>query len=373
MYRFLLVVFMMAFSIAPALAQETTSYFDFNKDRFMAGSKVVQDTEGVDDLFMVGETVQSKQDITGSAHLAGRKVISTGAIGGDVYVTGMEVSLEGKVTGDVTVTGYNIQMKDVAGDVRASGASLTLSGPVSGYALVNGRDVTFDSVVKGDVSLAAEEVEFGDESRIEGKLTIYEDDIGEIKIPAGVISEDRVERRDISEWTGDGKEAKTDNWGSAVFKFIKRILFITVIASLIAAVRPQKLNDLRQSIFDQPLQNLLFGFLALSTGLGATIIVMFSGLGFLLVLVSVLIVLLGGFIGYVIGVYTIGVRTLQFANRAEPSTLGNKALAAVVGGLVVSLIALIPYLGWLFVLAITLLGFGSLAVRLFRPVFLARA
>ena len=379
MYRFLFVVIILAFSMAPALAQETPalaqetpalaqetkSHFEYNKDHFLAGSTVVQGMVGVDDLFMAGETVRSEQGITGSAHLAGREVISNGAIGGDAYIAGMEVSLKGKVAGDVTVGGYNVIIGEVGGDLRASGANLTLTAPVLGYALVSGDEVNFNSVVKGDVSVAAEEVDFSGDARIEGKLIIYEEKTGATVVPAHVISEDRVERRDLSEWSEDGLQA--GNRGNSLVGFLKRVLFLTVLAVLIAAIRPQKLADLRRSVLGQPLRNLLFGFLAVSVGIGAAILLMFTGLGFLLVLASLLIALLIAFTGFVVGTYAVGVGLLQLVKGPEPDNTRTRIFAAVVGAFAVSIIALIPYLGWLFVLAVALIGGGSITVRLFRP------
>ncbi len=55
--------------------------------------------------------------------------------------------------------------------------------------------------------------------------------------------------------------------------------------------------------------------------------------------------------------------------RLEPESIGDRALAAAVGALAVGLIALVPLLGWLFVLAVTLAGIGALCMRLFRPAF----
>ena len=367
MYRFLIIAILMAFTITPALAQEKNGYFEFNKDRFMAGSTVVQDRAGVDDLFMAGQTVRSNRDITGSAHLAGRKVISTGAIGGDAYVSGMEVSIDGKVSGDVTVGGYTLQIGEVEGDLRATGTKLTLSSPISGYALVYGDEVIFESVVKGDVNLRAETAVFADTASIEGKLIVYEKNAGEIQVPARVISEDRIERRDTSEWSEADKEDEAEGWFSKLLGFFKSVLFITVLAALIAAVRPKKLTDLRQHILTHPLQSLLFGFLAISVGLGATLLLMVSGLGFRLALVSLLMTALGAFFGYAIGAYAVGVKALQMANRPAPNSLGPKTIAAGVGAFVISLIALIPYLGWIVILAVTLIGAGSIAIRLFRP------
>ena len=249
MLRNLLLAVVLLFATAPLAAEENKGYFEFNKDRFLAGTTTVQDSTGVDDLFMIGETVRSEQAITGSAHLLGRKIISTGEIGGDAYLAGMDLSVDGKIAGDATLAGYNVQVDDVDGDLRMSGANLVVSGTVSGYALIAGDDVRIESVIKGDVSLTAREVEFADGARIEGSLTIYEEQAGKVQVPSGVISPGQVERRDISEWSESATELEVWDWPRALRRFLTGVMAITIIAAVIAALVPNKLAELQFSLY----------------------------------------------------------------------------------------------------------------------------
>lgn len=373
MYRYLMIVVLSVLAITPVAAEEKSGYFDFNNDRFLSGTTAVQNAVGVDDLFMAGATVRSQKDITGSAHLAGRRVISSGAVGGDAYIAGMDVSLDGKVAGDATISGYNVQIGDVGGDLRVSAANLIISGTISGYAIVAGDDVRFESVIEGDVSLTAQDVEFTEDARIEGTLFIYEEQAGETKIPVQVIPADRVERRDASEWSEFDGEIKIWNWRHALGEFFTEVLLVAIIAVLIAVFVPKKLAELRRTMHTQPLRNLWFGFLALSAIAGSTIILVMTGIGLLLAPATVLIALLSTFAGYVIGAYAVGVGLLLLIKRPEPDGIGTRALAAGVGALVVASIALIPFLGWLFVLAVALTGAGSITIQLFRPKFFTTA
>ena len=359
------------FSINLAAAEEKKGYFDFNKDRFLAGATVVQDEEGVDDLFMAGETVRSIVNITGSAHLAGRKIISTGEVGGDAYLAGMDVSLDGKVAGDVTVSGYNIEVGEVAGDLRISGANLTISGPVSGYALIAGDEVRFESVVKGDVSLTARDVEFVEGAKIEGKLTVFEEEPGEMDIPSFVIPSDRIDRRDISEWSKASNELQVWDWRDALSSFFFGVVIVAGIAAVIAAMIPQKLAQLRRTILDRPFRTLWFGVLAQSVVIGTTIILIMTVIGLLLAPATVLVALLCAFAGYVVAAYAFGVGLLMLIGQNEPDSIGTRAMAAGVGALAVGLIALIPFLGWLFAIALSLTGVGAIAIWLFQPKFFA--
>ncbi len=151
------------------------------------------------------------------------------------------------------------------------------------------------------------------------------------------------------------------------------VIAVSVIASLIAAILPETLADLRRSVLDRPLRNLWFGFLAQSALVGSAILFAMTLIGMVLVPAVILLALVGGFAGYVVAVYAFGVGLLLLFNRPEPDSIGERAVAAGIGALVAGIISLIPLVGWLFVLALMLAGIGAITLRLFRPGFFVPA
>lgn len=373
MFRLLPVAIICMVAATPIQAQENERYFDFSGDRFLAGVAPVHDTEGVDDLFMAGNTVRSKQSITGSAHLAGRKVVITGAVRGDAYVAGADVSLDGPVGGDATVSGYNVQVAAVAGDLIIAGANLVISGPVSGYALVAGDDVRFESVIKGDVTLAAQEVDFSEGARIEGTLTVYEEQLGDVEVPAQVVPEDRVDRRHISEWSEADLDLEVLDGRGTLTEFFSGVAIVAVMAVVIAAFAPTKLRELRRCILDRPFRTLWFGILAESVIVGSTIILIVTVIGLVLAPATLAAALAIPFAGYVVAAYALGVGLLITMGQSEPNSIGSRALAAGIGALAAGIIGAIPYIGWLCVISLSLAGVGAFALWLFRPQFYATA
>jgi len=192
-----------------------------------------------------------------------------------------------------------------------------------------------------------------------------------VEISAQVISEDRVERREISEWSEAANELNVWDWRYALTRFLLGVVIIAGIAALIAALIPEKLADLRRCILDQPFRTLWFGILTESVIVGSTIILMLTVIGLLLAPATVLLALVSAYAGYVVAAYAFGVGLLKAFGKSEPNSIGTRALAAGVGALVAGLIALIPFIGWLFVLALALTGVGSIAVWLLRPKFFA--
>ena len=282
----------------------------------------------------------------------------------------MDVTLSGPVTGDASLAGYDIVVGGtVGGDLRASGSKVTINAPVAGYALLAGESVTLNSVISGDVSVTGPGLVFGPDARIDGNLTLYEPEENQTEVPRQVVPPDRVERIQVEDWRkGDWKMPRVFDWRGAVLSFIGGVIAVAAIAALIAAVAPQRL---RVRTLDAPFRSLWFGFLAQSTLVGSAIISAMTVIGLLLVPASLFLAVVGGFLGYVIGAYTFGVGLLLAFGRGEPGTMGERALAAAIGALLAGLIGLIPFLGWLFVLALTLAGVGAITMQVFRPAFFA--
>ena len=351
-----------------ALAQNEGSE-QFGGDAFMAGNSPVHSATGIDDLFMAGELVTSEADITGTAHLAGRRVTLDGSVGGDVYAAGMDVFVHGPVGGDATLAGYSVDVTgDVGGDVRATGSSVSVSGNVSGNALLGGETLRIDGKISGDVSIGAGTTEFGPGARIAGTLIYYAEDPDNVDIPSHVASSSQIEIRHMEQWEEDGFSIKPST-GSIVLSSIGWTLCITVVALLLILIAPNKVARLRERTFDRPFRAVWIGFLGLSTLIGSIIVFAMTLIGIVVSPLALLLAILTGMFGYVIGIYVFGVAVLGLIGRPEPVNFGQKAIAAVVGAVLAGLLVLIPFLGWLFALALSLIGAGAILISMFRPGF----
>lgn len=355
---------------APALAQDGPARFAIGDDSYAAGSTVTHDAEGTDDLFMAGETLRVQTDIAGSVHLAGRRIAVDGAVGGALYAAGMEVTVTAPVAGDATAFGYAVTLGDVGGDLRASGSDVTLKGEIGGYALVAGETVEIDGAIAGDLSVAAATLNFGSAASVAGVVTLYEEEPGTLDVPERVADPARIVRRDIEAWEGERPDLTPDfNLGRAIASFLLGVIVVAGLAALIAALVPDALAAMRRRLLAAPGRSVWLGFLALSTLTGASILVGLTLIGLILTPAVILAAALAAFAGYIIGVYALGVGLLLLAGRSEPAELSDRAIAAATGAIAAGIIALVPLLGWLFLLGVTLAGTGALTTRLIAPRF----
>lgn len=369
MFKSVLVAISLTLSGA-ALAQEDEARTWMGDDVFLAGNDIIHHESGADDLFMAGETLRVEAPVSGTAHLAGRLILVESDVGGDVYAAGMDIEIKSSVAGDVTLAGYEVIVSaPVGGDVRAAGSKVRIDAPVSGTAILSGEIVTLNSIIDGDVAMSAVDMVFGTDSRINGTLTIYDDDPDRIDVPETVIPADRVDRRTVEQWSEDGMYVVRPSWGKIIGGFIVGTLVVAALATLLVVLAPGPIARLRERALDRPFRALWIGFLALSAMTGSGILFAMTLVGILVLPAVVIATLVLGLIGYVLGTYILGVGIWGAIGKPMPTEFGSKVIAALIGATAAALISLIPLLGWLFMLALVLLGVGALTVNILRPVF----
>lgn len=350
---------------SPLAAQESLR---FGADLYTAGETLVIADPGLDDVFAAGNRLRIDADLAGTAHLLGRQITLTGRVD-SLYAAGMEVLIQGTVAGDATVTGYRLAIGAVGGDLRASGAGITLSGLVGGSALLAGDEVQIDGTITGDLSVAASELTFGPLARVGGQLVLYGDEADTLAVPASVAPADRIERRQSERVEGASPSWQRRTFAEVVGSFLIAVLVVSLLAAALAAILPARVAALRQIVLEHPLRSLWIGALTQSALTGAVVVAGLTLIGLLAAPAFLLAAALLGFFGYVIGTYAFGVALLSRAGRPLPDSFGDRALAAFAGALAAGVLALIPFLGWLFVLALALGGVGAIMIAWLNPRF----
>jgi hypothetical protein len=352
----------------PAAAQEEESgRFLFGGDAYMAGADVIMDARDVDDAFAAGERVELAAPVGGSAHLAGRRVTVGAEVGGELYAAGGDVSVAAPVAGGASLAGYDLTVgAAIGGNLRAAGANVAIDADVAGSALIAGGSVTIDGVISGDASIEADEIAFGPDARVDGELVLETREAAPA-VPAEVASADRVERRTLPSDEARGWER--ENWMALAIGYLVGILVLALLATLAAAIAPAGMERLRAIIDERPFRTFGVGFLALSVLVGASVLLVMTLIGILAVPVLILLAMVLGFLGYIAMVYLVGRAVWNWLDRFPPDTFGERFLAALIGAVAVSLVALVPFFGWIAIPLLTLTGMGAITVAWFRPEF----
>lgn len=353
-------------ALAPAAAQEKEDSFEFAGDVFRAGSSAVFAGPKAHDAFLAGERVELSGPITGSAHLAGRRIQITGAVGGDLYAFGADVRLAAPVAGAAAVAGYDIAIEGaVGGNLRAAGNHVEVKAPVGGGALLGGNRVDLAAPVTGDALLASDDITFGEGARVDGQLTLVQEVGHEVDVPASVAPPERIVRQVA---TGHAMvDMAGPGWFAIIAGLLLGVVVLAVLAMLVPTIAPRRTERLRLIAGEAPFRTLGFGFLALSALLGSAILLAVTLIGIVVAPVALLLAAILGVLGYIVAVYLLGTWMLTRAGALEPDTFPEYALAGMVGAIVATLLALLPFIGWFVMLALTLIGAGAIAISVIRP------
>ena len=363
--------FLIALIVLPALAaaQDNSKFLELGGDLYGGGSVVVASDAEAADVFLGAQDTTLAMPITGSAHMVGQTVTIAQPIQGNAYAAGQTVTLSGAVTGSATLAGQTLDIGAIGRNVRAFGQSVSVNGPVGGSALIAAQSVTLNSTIAGDVAVNAETLNFGPAAKIDGALTIYHVDPDSITVPDGVVTAGRITRKTIEEWSDDAPTSIGVKSETIWRGLLSTIVTVTVLAAVLAALIPTRLSQMRSTFLSRPLRSFWFGFLTLSAAIGATVVLAMTLIGLLAAPLTIVLAIVLGFGGYIVGAYSLGVGMLGLIGRDVPGAWIERALAASVGAVVIAAAGLLPFIGWLFVLAVTLTGLGALCIVFFRPEF----
>ena len=371
MRNFFMILIAAAALSAPVTAQtpgQEDAETVFGGDRYLAGSTVTaaEPTEG--DLFAAGERVTVAAPVAGSTHIAGRRLRIEAPIGGALYAMGYAVRVEAPVTGSATLMGAEVVISDqIGGNLRASGREVMVEAPVMGAAVLAGAEVVLSGAIAGDVAIAAETILFEEGASVAGQLTLYVDDPDAFEVPASVAAADRVETLDAREFEreyGDTWDEYRPSFFSRLGRFAVGVVVVAVIAVLVASAMPVRMAEMRERALAHPWRSLWSGILGLSTIIGFGFVAALTVIGIPLVPASLLVAALAGVSGYILGTYFLGGALWRVMAQEPPQALLQKALIAVLGALVAALLGLIPYFGWLIMLALALTGLGVVLGKL---------
>lgn len=366
MIRTLLAALLAAVAAA-AVAQEPAGP---GRDAYAYGGSATVDAAGTDDAFAAGERVDFTVPITGSAHAIGRRVSLGAEIGGNAYAAGADVTVGAPVGGDAALAGYDVAVEGrIGGDLRAAARHLRVAAPVAGDALLSGGTVTLDGPVGGDASIDAAAVAFGPDARVAGRL-VLSGAAADAVVPAGVAPGERVERHGPAPARPpEGFAERAPGLVALSLAFAIGVVVTAACALVVALVAPARLERSRALAGERPLFTAWIGFLTLSALVGATVLAVLTIVGIVVAPAILVLALIAGFLGYLVAVYLAGRWLWARAGQLPPDTFGERALVALLGALAVSLIALLPFVGWLTGFVLMLLGLGTLSVALFRPEF----
>ena len=312
------------------------------------------------------------EHVTGDLYLLGGTVTVDGTVDGDLVVLGGQVQLNGSVGGDLLAAGGTVVLDgSVAGDARVAAGQLTVGGKVGKDLAVAVGEATISSrgVVGGDLILGA------GQASMSGSVT------GSVVGSAGTYAQNGTVGGTVDVTVGQAAQpARPRPAADAIGDAIRHFVVVLIFGALGLWLLPRAMRAADELVRRRAFPALGVGLLAFAVYLvGAIALVL------LIILLAILfgILTLGSLaaIAFFAGLLALGVTAfalllitsyvadgvvgLAIARLVSPSTGGGRwgefALLAIGSALVVALSS-IPAVGWIFKLAVVLIGLGAVVL-----------
>ncbi len=320
------------------------------------------------DVVGTGTTVEIGADVPGDVMMAGQDVVFSGSAGGSVLAAAGSQTIGGIVAGNVRSTGGAVLLTGhVEGNVTALGADVLLDrssevvlnaylvggrvetrGTVHGHLRVAGREVVLDGPVTGNVDIVASSLTLGPSARIEGDLSY--------RVREGAVSVDPAAQV-------EGETVAVSVPGPSttfhVVTSLGRIAAFLLVGTILLLVIPPVVGT-AEDLNQRPVAALGLGLLWLVALPVMTFAAAVTVIGIPLAVISAALYVVALYAAPVVPGLWLGSSLLDRPG-AEPS---HPVRSFLLGGLILGVAMLLPWVGFPVRLLAMAAGFGAVAVAI---------
>lgn len=348
---------------APAVPPEASEDIP-EPPRFLSDlSHSIGDVAG--DIFYWGQSGTVTGRILHNAFLGAQAIsLDQGTIGGDLFVFAATTQIDGEVEGDLYAFTSDLRIgRDavVHGNVMAYAGTVRIEGTVFGHLLgAGGRTVISGDV--GPVNIESGNLTVTATGRVRGDLQYESNNEAEVADGARIAGTVRWNRKKDK---GDEEEEEDDDAGGiSMWRVLWKLwgyagnLLVGVVLLLVGG-RVTRQPSL--SLDERPASGLGFGFVVTVVSPVACLVAMVLLVSLPLGVLGLVVFGIMLFLSRLVSALFLGTWILRRATgRVRPSEYGALAL----GLALLTLVAMIPYLGFLIRLAAVILGIGGIYLAL---------
>lgn len=319
-----------------------------------------------EDLVAHGSAPRMSDSVAGDAILAGGDVRFSGATGGDLLGAGGNQTIDGRIHGSLraagsnvyvtaaidrnaTIAGRNVELDSTAvvgRNAYLAGGTIRVRGTVRDGLLASGGTVNVNGLIGGDVQINAGELRIGPHTQIAGNLRYR-------------VRAEKVHIDPAARITGTVTALPVQR-GSGFFRVLWMLGFL-LAGAIVVAVVPGFAADAAETLRQRPGRSAIFGVAAFILVPIAICIALITLIGIPIAVVTAAV--------FVVLVYLARIPLAIWLGRvllgASARTSSQGALVHfLVGGLVLVVVGLVPFLGGLVTLIATILGFGTILLLL---------
>lgn len=327
---------------------------------FAAGN-IIRTAEHIDgDLFAAGYKVDVQETIAGDVFAAGQDIIIDEAVDGDIRVAGNTITIDAPVSGSVMAFGSTVMFTENAiidGHITVAAASVEVMGTVKKQAAIGGAFVELYGTFEGPVEIEAENTYVKEGTVLLNTVDVRspnEPDVEDGVEGADAISYEFVdydEYNSANEFDFDGFFA-----GSLFFAFMKFITFL-VLGAVVLLLFPTATKNVVERMESDWQNSLLGGLLVLILTPIVAVLIGITIIGLPLMGTIFMVYGLAAMLASIYVSISIGKRLFK---NSEEHTGMQKVLHFGVGLLLLSIVTMIPLIGWFVSVVAIAWGIGGL-------------
>lgn len=299
------------------------------------------------DLVAAGRRVTVDGDVTGDVIVAAQNIEIRSGVGDDVRAAGQSIRVTAPISGHIVAAGQSIMISHPVGDwAWLAGDTVEVLGEVGGDVKIRAKRITINAEIAGDVELVGDELSLGPNTIVRGDLRWRSD------TEAAVSPDAQIDGDFIAEPKPGLAEELSDG---GTYSLPLKMLVAAMVFFLLFA-RP--LRATAEGIATRPGRSLLLGFAVFFLTPVVIVLLLVTGVGIWLGLAVLFLFLVFLLLGVLTGLFAASDITLR---RFRPQPAMWQSLAAIfVTVVVVSLLAKVPWLGIICIMAIWFIGLGAL-------------
>ena len=294
-----------------------------------------------------------------------------GTVKGDVFAAGGEIHIRGIIEGDLMAAGGNIMIHEgavIQKNAHLAGGQITIdgsvnkdinlftgegyiSGPVKGNIRAEAGSLQLNSIVSGSIKASAENITLKAKSIIDGDFK-YKSPNDPIKEEGSQVKGATIKLEDTSQLVN--KYSQTSFWASfftsIVSYWIIGMLFLAFFANCV-----QRNTILLQNQF---WKNMGIGLLSIIVSIITSIILMVTIIGIPLGIITLFASIVLIYLGQLSFAFYLTQKMAKIAFDQEHNRI-TTALLLFISILLLSLVELLPVIGGLIKVGLTLVGIGT--------------
>jgi hypothetical protein len=360
-------------SAAPALAFEgrggdtivVGSGETLDDDLYAAGGDIIIDGTVNGDVFAAGRSLTINGEVNGGVSFAGQTAMINGEVTRGVRFAGQSITVNGQIGRDLVAAGGQLNIgrdAEIGDDLVMGMGTAQINGRIGGDIRAGAGDVTIANGVGGNVEMEVEQLTITSSASIAGNVNYLSQN--EANIESGAQISGEVTRRIPERDDVPAAPGILAGLAGAVLWKVLSFLMTFIVGLVVILLASRRLAAMAGSIQSHPWLSLGWGAILLFGVPIAAVIVMITVIGLPLGLIALVLYAIAIYLSQIPVALLIG--KLIIRPRGEMDSKGLMIGAFALGLVILSLLTLIPFVGWFIGLLVVLFGLGSMVTSTAR-------